>query len=554
MKIRNKLLLGFGLIFVVFLLLSVYNASAIKHVKQNALLIKEESIVFSGIAQNMRLNVVEVQQWLSDISATRAQDGLNDGLEEAEKARQAFMDNLSLFRQMYKEENDTANLAKLDALELAMVNYHSVGVEMAKAYIAGGPEAGNKLMASFDEAAAKMGGNIEPFLEQQLTELDSAIDSALLAVNQVLNSIAVGAAIMLVLIAVSTFVITRSICLPLREVSSMLSDIADGDSDLTKRLKADSKDELGDLAASFNKFIAKLQRMFRQVSDGINTMSSATTELSAISDQLTSGTENVSTESDGVAAAAEQLNVNMTSISAATEEVTTNMTLVASATEEMTSTINEVAQNTDRASNVTQNAVEVAGSASDRIKELGDAAKEIGKVTEAIAEISEQTNLLALNATIEAARAGEAGKGFAVVANEIKELAKQTAGATLEIKQKIGGVQSSTVSSVSEIEQITTVIDEINETVTTIAETVTEQAAATAEISNNVSQGVMGLSEINENVAQSVVVSGEISENIGNVSQSSTEIADGTHQIHDSATELSKLAENLEVMMRGFKL
>jgi methyl-accepting chemotaxis protein len=70
----------------------------------STVLIKEKSIVFAGIAQNMRLNVVEVQQWLSDISVTRAQDGLNDGLDEAEKAKQAFMDNLSLFRQMYKQE------------------------------------------------------------------------------------------------------------------------------------------------------------------------------------------------------------------------------------------------------------------------------------------------------------------------------------------------------------------------------------------------------------------------------------------------------------------
>lgn len=554
MKIRNKLLLGFGLIFVVFLLLSLYNNMAIRKVKQSTQLIKEESIVFAGIAQNMQLNVIQVQQWLSDISATRAQDGLNDGLDEAEKAKQAFMDNLSKFHQMYSQENDSTNLAQLDKLKVAMENYHAVGVKMANAYIDGGPEAGNKLMASFDEAAVIIAENIEPFLEQQLGELDIEMEKTLSAVNKVITGIIFGAVVMLLLICVSTFLITKAICRPLKEVSSMLKDIADGDSDLTKRLKADSKDELGELAGSFNRFTEKLQNMFKQVANGINTMSAATTELSSISDQLSSGTENVSVESDGVAAAAEQMSANMNSVSAATEEVTTNMTLVASATEEMTSTINEVAQNTDRASQVTQNAVVVAGTASKRIKELGSAAQEIGKVTESIAEISEQTNLLALNATIEAARAGEAGKGFAVVANEIKELAKQTAEATLEIKQKIDGVQSSTVSSVSEIEQITTVIDEINETVVTIATTVEEQATVTAEISSNVSQGVQGLSEVNENVAQSAVVSGEIAKNIGSISQSSTEIADGGHQINASATELSELTEKLGVMMKGFKL
>lgn len=554
MKIRNKLLLGFGVIFVVFLLLSLYNNIAIKSVKRSVHLIQDESVVFAGVAQDMQLNVVQVQQWLSDISATRAQDGLNDGLEEAGKAKKAFMANLGLFREMYSSENDTTNLKQLDELERAMENYHAVGVKMAQAYIDGGPESGNKLMAGFDDAAAKIADSIEPFLDQQLSELNMEMERTLSAVKKVMTVILFGGLIMLILICLSTVLITRAICLPLQEVSSMLKDIAEGDCDLTQRLNVDSKDELGELAGSFNSFIEKLQNMFKQVAAGVTTLSSATGDLSATSIQLSSGTNQVSSDSDGVAAAAEEMTANINSVSAATEEITTNMTLVASATEEMTATINEVSQNTERATNVTQNAVVVAGTASERIKELGKAAQEIGKVTESIAEISEQTNLLALNATIEAARAGEAGKGFAVVANEIKELAKQTAEATLEIKQKIEGVQNSSVSSVSEIEQITTVIDEINETVSTISSTVEEQAIATSEISNNVSQGVQGLGEVNENVAQSALVSGEISQNISSINQSSTEIADGTKQINTSATELSKLAKDLEDMMRGFKL
>ena len=119
---------------------------------------------------------------------------------------------------------------------------------------------------------------------------------------------------------------------------------------------------------------------------------------------------------------------------AATEQAATNIALVATATDEMTSTINEIVKSTEKAQEITKSAVREAGSASEKVDELGRAAVEIGKVTEAITEISEQTNLLALNATIEAARAGEAGKGFAVVANEIKELAKQTAGATGDLR------------------------------------------------------------------------------------------------------------------------
>ncbi len=103
-------------------------------------------------------------------------------------------------------------------------------------------------------------------------------------------------------------------------------------------------------------------------------------------------------------------------------------------------------------------------------------------VTETITEISEQTNLLALNATIEAARAGEAGRGFAVVANEIKELAKQTAQATLNIKSQIDDVQRTTSSTVTEINQISDVIRRVNDIVGTIATAVEEQTAATKRL------------------------------------------------------------------------
>jgi len=119
------------------------------------------------------------------------------------------------------------------------------------------------------------------------------------------------------------------------------------------------------------------------------------------------------------------------------------------AAEEMSATVTEIAGNTSKARQVTEEAVAKTGSASQRMDELGVAAQQISKVTETITEISEQTNLLALNATIEAARAGDTGKGFAVVPNEIKELTKQTAEATLEIRERIGAIQSSTEMTVS---------------------------------------------------------------------------------------------------------
>ncbi len=326
--------------------------------------------------------------------------------------------------------------------------------------------------------------------------------------------------------------------------------------DCTKCLvyKQSNYDELQKLATNFNNFIHKLQTMFKEVVQGVVTISSATTELSAIAELMSGGAENVSNQSNSVATAAEEMSVNMDSVAAATEETTTNMNMVASAAEEMTATIAEVNTNTERASKVTAEAVEQAKSATIKVQQLGLAASEISKVTEVITDISGQTNLLALNATIEAARAGEAGKGFAVVANEIKELAKQTADATGQIKSQIDDIQSSTSETVTQIERITAVINNVNDTVNSITGAVNEQTAATDEIANNVAQAAMGLSEVNENVAQSSTVSTQIAEEITLTSHASSEISASSGEVQSSASELSETAERLRDMVGGFKL
>lgn len=313
-------------------------------------------------------------------------------------------------------------------------------------------------------------------------------------------------------------------------------------------------DELQELSSNFNNFILKLQAMFKEVVQGVVTISSATTELSAIAEQMSGNSNNVTDQSNSVATAAEEMSVNMESVAAATEETTTNMNIVASAAEEMTTTIADVNANTERASKVTGEAVAEAQSATAKVQQLGLAASEISKVTEVITDISGQTNLLALNATIEAARAGEAGKGFAVVANEIKELAKQTADATGQIKTQIEDIQNSTSETVTQIERITEVINNVNDTVNTITGAVSEQTVATDEIANNVAQAAQGLGEVNENVAQSSAVSSQIAQDITMVSQASTEMSTASGEVQSSASELSETAEKLKDMVGGFKL
>ncbi len=356
------------------------------------------------------------------------------------------------------------------------------------------------------------------------------------------------------IVAVIVLFASRAILRPINAAVAGLKDIAQGEGDLTMRLAVNTRDEVGELARWFNVFIDKLQGIIKDIGSGVETLSSSSTELSAISEQMTQGITNVTDKSNTVSAAAEEMSANMNTVAAAMEQSATNTNMVATAAEQMSATIGEIAQNAEKARGISDEAAHKAGNASTNMDQLGVAANAIGKVIETITDISEQVNLLALNATIEAARAGDAGKGFAVVANEIKELAKQTAEATQDIKEKIEGIQGTTATTVGQISEIATVITDVNEVVATIATAVEEQSAATKDIATNVAQASQGIQEVNENVNQSSSVSGEISQDIAGVSVSMNEMSTSSSQVNLSAQELSRLSESLKQMVDQFKV
>ncbi|MCP4745269.1 MAG: methyl-accepting chemotaxis protein [Desulfobacteraceae bacterium] len=354
--------------------------------------------------------------------------------------------------------------------------------------------------------------------------------------------------------AVIVFLAARSIVKPINNAVIGLQDIAQGEGDLTMRLQVTSQDEVGELARWFNVFIEKLQGIIKQIGQGVDTLAISSTDLSSISEEMSQAAQNTSDKSKKVSSASEELSGNMSAVAAAMEESATNTSMVAAAAEEMSATISEIAKNSEKARTISDEAARKTADTSTTMEQLGEAAQAIGKVVETITDISEQVNLLALNATIEAARAGEAGKGFAVVANEIKELAKQTADATQDIKGKIEGVQGTTSVTVKDIDQIATVITEVNDVVANIATSVDEQSTTTSEIATNVSQAAQGIQDVNENVGQSSVVASDISHDIAEVNTTADEMNSSSSQVNMSAQNLSKLSDDLKNMVNQFKV
>ncbi|MGL1931982.1 MAG: methyl-accepting chemotaxis protein [Desulfotalea sp.] len=358
-------------------------------------------------------------------------------------------------------------------------------------------------------------------------------------------------------VIITTFLVSlaaNAIIKPLNRAVAGLQDIASGEGDLTMRLQATSKDEIGEMAHWFNIFIEKLQGIIKQIADNSTNVGASSEKLSNISEELLAGAEDTSQRSNNVATSSEEMSSNLSSVAAAMEQSATNTNMVAAAAEEMSSTIVDIADNAEKARNVSSDAVSQANNSSTSMLELSEAANKIGKVTETITEISEQTNLLALNATIEAARAGEAGKGFAVVANEIKELAKQTAEATLDIKNLIDDVQNASNSTSEGITHISEVITGVNDIVATIASSVDEQKAATQEIASNISQASLGIQEVNGNVNQSSEVSVTISQDITEVSLAAENISRNSNDVKQSALDLLARSRELNQIVGQFKV
>ena len=358
----------------------------------------------------------------------------------------------------------------------------------------------------------------------------------------------------LLLVGSVAFLSVKLLIKPVEEVARRLEDIAQGDGDLRKRLQVKSMDEVGCLAKWFNVFVDKLQVIIAAVARNTETVLSSARDLAAISERMRSGAVDMSGQSNTVSTAAEEMSSSIVSVAAASEQAATNMSMVASSAEEMSASIGEVARNSEKARSTSDQAVNQVNQTSAKIDALGVAAAAIGKVTEIITDISEQTNLLALNATIEAARAGEAGKGFAVVANEIKELAKQTADATLDIKNKVNDIQLSTGETVDEIGRIQRVIEEVNTTVATIAAAVEEQSVTTREIAENVGQASSGIQSVNESISQSSTVAGEIAHDISSVNAGAESMAEASQQVNDGAMELSRLADELQKLIGEFRI
>lgn len=334
-------------------------------------------------------------------------------------------------------------------------------------------------------------------------------DMAFASVTEQIQFTAIASIFLYILIAsISTYVITR-LLKPLQTLSAALSQLAQGEGDLTQRIEVRRMDEIGELAQHVNQFLSQMQSMLSGIIHHSQELAVQAEQANQLSQQSSQQVETQQNDVNQIATAIHEM-------SATAAEVASHAELTANASQGSASACEDGQQVIEKNRQAIVELADQVSAASGIISELESNTQSINQILSTIREIAEQTNLLALNAAIEAARAGEQGRGFAVVADEVRVLSQRTHGSTEEIRNMIETLQNNTKLAVNSMESstalagtsvdyaqqayeslntITSAITEINDMALQIASAAEEQRAVSEDISRN-TQGIKDASDI----------------------------------------------------------
>ena len=573
-------------------------------------LVKEsqQSLENAMVVRDMNREVIQIQQWLTDISATRGQDGLDDGFDEAKKNFDLFKQDSEKLKSHYKKQNNQKMIEEITELQKAVGRYYDVGKVMARAYISGGAASGNQTMESFDQASAAVQKSLTPILRSQVGDARNSTGAVFTAIHQFSTNLTwmlVGAAVG---IFVLSFLIGRGIINAIGAVSHKISEMVSGDADLQQRIVANRNDEIGELTDMFNLFLDKLQgsvekiinlSMFttgliehvgegmeeiyqsgdqlaagsanvgghaKQVSGNVHTLADLVGQAKENADKIESLAEDMSHSMGTVAAGAEQSSVNMSNIADNAAQISDQLeTGVVGPVAAFVVAMKGIASQTTQASEISQGVLNGVEETERSLHSLVELSSRIDLVIQSIDAVSSQINMLALNATIEAAGAGAAGKGFAVVASEVKGLSLKTREANseigkqmAEIKKLIGVCQgrnnqvSNQVVAMAKISSdISSVVIEQNQQATQIDQAVEQISEAVRQSAVSVQEATLGIKEITESAARSSVSTKETTVMISHAKQMIGSISSSSQEVGVSMGHITSSIEEMEALIQG---
>jgi methyl-accepting chemotaxis protein len=533
-SIKTRLAVGFWSILAVVALSVVVTLFALQGIGKKSQRIKEESFPCTVVADELAFDTVQVQQFLTDVSATHDPDGYKD----AELAAKGFQDGLARFEEKARREDDAKSLQAIKEMRDDFNAYYLLGQRMANVYVTQGVAQGNLVMKEFDKSSEKLTEKVKKFRLQQIQQGNDIASSMAATVGALQESFAGLGLLVVALGLFVSYLISRSITTPLASAVQVIGEIAKGD--LTVRMPTDSGGEIGVLADRVNGMVHDMHEVLASVVAASLTLASASDELKSSSVQVAANMDEVASQSSAVAQASGEMAQTSSDIARTCSMAAGSSAEVNGSVQQSSATIQGTVRGMQRVSDrVTRSAQSVT--------KLGTQSEQIGEIIGTIEDIADQTNLLALNAAIEAARAGEQGRGFAVVADEVRALATRTTNATRDIGEMISAIQKEIREAVSGMEL------GVKE-----AAKGTEEAAKSGSALETILSQVGAVSgqigQIATAAEEQSATTTEVSTTLQRMNRAVEEASAGVRISSSAATQLAVVAEELQRKVQQFKL